>query len=88
MNQKIQTVCRSLLRKKVQVRTKLEELPCRLQNALRDNSGMSHTVEIMLWILGVAVVAAIVVTAVIALINTDILPQIKTKITEIFSHTA
>lgn len=52
---------------------------------IKSNDGLSHTVEILLWVLGAAAVVAVIIAGVILLVKNDVFPMFTEKMKEIFN---
>lgn len=55
------------------------------KKALHNKNGLSHTVEVLLWVLGACAIVGLVLLLAFLLIKNDVFPMLSEKVKEIFN---
>lgn len=78
------TIKKSIISTEVKAAMKAREILARAKKPLSEDTGMSETMEKLMWAVGAVVIVSLVVGLVYIMIKDDVMPEFKTKILELF----
>lgn len=74
-----------MLKQQIHAKNAADTFLAKGKAVMKNKDGLSHTTEILLWTLAAATVVVTVVGLIILLINDEVLPGLKTKISDILN---
>lgn len=74
-----------MLKKAVEAKIAASGAVNKVTSMVQDRSGMSHSTEVLLWVLGSAVIVGIIITLAIALFKDELMPEFSAKVKEILN---